>query len=102
MSQQRHFIRQWRKHRQLTQEQLAERIGINRAHLSKIETGARDYDQKFLEAAALELRCEPADLLMRDPTSPQAIWSLWDQVPEKQRPLAVEVLKGIIKTGTDG
>jgi transcriptional regulator with XRE-family HTH domain len=49
----RQFIRHWRKHRGLTQEQLAERVGIARSYLTKIERGDRRYDQPFMEAAAL-------------------------------------------------
>jgi transcriptional regulator with XRE-family HTH domain len=100
MAHPRHFIREWRKHRQLTQAQLAERLGIDQSYVTKIETGKRRYDQMFLEAAALELRCSPADLIMRDPSAPQSIWSLWDQVPEAQKPQAAEVLKAFTKTGT--
>lgn len=67
-----HFIREWRKYRDLTQEQLAERIGWDRSHLSKIETGKETYHQAVLEALADELSCEPADLLARDPNAPEA------------------------------
>lgn len=97
------FIREWRKHRGLTQEQLAERIGIERSYLSRIESGARDYDQSFLDAAADALRCEPQDLLMRDPSDPEGIWSIWDQIKPTQRQQAIALLKVIAgdKSGTD-
>lgn len=99
---QRHYIRAWREHRGLTQEQFAERIGINRAYLSKIETGKRRYDQTFLEAAADVLRCAPADLLVRDPSDPDGIWSIWDNLAQSQRTQIVEIAKTIKRTGTDG
>jgi hypothetical protein len=38
---QHHFIREWRKHRGLTQVQLAERVGMYQGNLSKIESGSR-------------------------------------------------------------
>ena len=98
----RHFIRQWRKHRGLTQEQLAERIGIARSYLTKIERGDRRYDQPFLEAAADALRCEPADLIVRDPTAPEGIWSIWEQLTPTERVQAVAVLRAIKGTGTHG
>ena len=97
----RHFIRAWRKHRGLTQAQLADRIGIDRSYLSNIETGRRRYDQPFLEAAADALRCAPADLIMRDPTDPEGIWSIWDQLAPVERRQIVEIAKTIRRTGTD-
>lgn len=98
----RHFIREWRKHRGYSQEQLADRIGINRAHLSKIETGSRKYDEEFLELAAVALRCAPVDLLIRDPSDPDGLWSIYDQLGPVQRVQLVEIGKTLRKTGTDG
>jgi transcriptional regulator with XRE-family HTH domain len=98
MAKQPHYIREWRKHRGLTQEQLAERIGIARSYLTKIERGTRRYDQPFLEAAAEALRCEPGDIIVRDPTDPEAIWSIWEQLSPPQQRQAIAVIKAL--TGT--
>ena len=98
----RHFVRQWRKHRGLTQEQLAERIGIARSYLTKIERGDRRYDQPFLEAAADALRCDPSDLIVRDPTATESIWSVWEQLTPPERIQALAVIKAIKATGTHG
>jgi transcriptional regulator with XRE-family HTH domain len=100
---QRQFIREWRKFRNLTQERLADRMGVTRGYVSQVETGLRRYDQHFLEAAADALSCEPADLIMRDPTKPSAIWSIWDRIPPTQREQAARVLETFVvkKTGTD-
>lgn len=102
MANRRHFIREWRKHRGFTQDQLADQIGITKSYLSKIESGKRRYDQPFLEAAAEVLRCEPADLIIRDPADPEGIWSIWDQLKPVQRDLVVEMAKTIKRTGTEG
>lgn len=91
----RHFIYEWRKHRELTQTQLAERIGITKSYLSKIETGKKRYDQPFLEAAAEVLRVAPADLLMRDPSDPDGLWSIYDQLQPVERKQLVEMAKVI-------
>jgi transcriptional regulator with XRE-family HTH domain len=93
----RHFIREWRKFRGLNQEQLAERIGIGKPYVSKIETGKRRYDQPFLEAAAEALQCTPADLLVRDPLDPEGIWSIWDGLQPAERVQAVSVIKALKK-----
>jgi transcriptional regulator with XRE-family HTH domain len=99
---QRHFIKAWRKHRDLTQVQLAERIGIDRSYLSQIESGKRRYDQPFLEAAAEVLNCEPADLIVRNPTDPEGIWSIWDQLKPIERQQVIEMARVIKRTGTGG
>jgi transcriptional regulator with XRE-family HTH domain len=96
MPQQRFFLREWRQHRQLTQERLADRLGISKQHISDMERGRRQYNQAMLEAAAEALACEPADLIMRDPTAPQAIWTIWDQIPPEDREQALKVLTSFI------
>lgn len=102
MAKQRHFIREWRKHRGYTQERLAEMVGVDRTYVSKIEKGAKRYDQPFLEAAATALRCDPADLIMRDPSEPGSIWSIWDQIAAPDRPKVARMLEAYVKkTGTD-
>jgi transcriptional regulator with XRE-family HTH domain len=61
------FLREWREYRDLTQDQAAEKIGIDRSTLSKIERGRVTYNQPFLEATADAYRCTPADLISRKP-----------------------------------
>jgi DNA-binding XRE family transcriptional regulator len=95
MAGQGHHLKAWRKYRGLTQEQLAERIGIARSYLTKIERGDRRYDQPFLEAAADALRCSVADIIMRDPTDSEALWSLWGGLTPPERIRAVAVLKAM-------
>lgn len=74
------FLREWREHRLLTQEQAAERIGITQATLSRIERGLIPYDQDFLEKASFSYQCDPQDLLMRNPLNPDAVWSITDNL----------------------
>jgi len=95
-----HYIKQWRKHRGLTQEQLAERVGIDKSYLSKIENGQRRYDQPFLETVAEILQCAPADLIIRDPTDPEGIWSIWETLRPVERAQLVEIGKTLKRTGT--
>ena len=97
MAKQRHFIKAWRRHRGLTQQQLGDRVGVDRSYVNKIENGKKRYDQPFLEAAAEALRCEPADLIMRDPSQPGSIWSIWEAIPASERPQAQRVLEAFAK-----
>jgi transcriptional regulator with XRE-family HTH domain len=102
------FIRAWRKHRGLTLAQLADRLAteleveISEGQISRIERGETPYSQDILEAVAAALRCEPADLIMRDPSTPDAIWSLIDSLKPADRVRALEILKVVQRTGTDG
>jgi transcriptional regulator with XRE-family HTH domain len=100
MAAQRQHFKAWRKYRGLTQEQLAERIGIARSYLTKIERGDRRYDQPFLEAAAEALGCSPGDLIMRDPTDPEGLWSIYDGLTPPERVRAVAVLKAMKGEGS--
>lgn len=92
------FIKQWRKHRGLTQERLADRVGMSNGNLSQIENGNTAYTQETLEALAEALQCAPADLLMRNPTDPEGIWSLWDQAKPAERLQIIEVVKTLLRT----
>ena len=87
------YIRQWRKHRGLSLERLADRLHTTHATLSRIERGRQPYNQALLEALADALGCEPADLLMRDPLDPEAPWSLWEKLKPEQRKQAMRLLK---------
>ena len=90
----------------MTLETLAERVGakiggMTHASLSRIERGLQPYSQPILEAIADELtNGDVASLLMRDPSDPDALWSIWDQAKPGERRMIVEVAKTITKTGT--
>jgi transcriptional regulator with XRE-family HTH domain len=100
------FIRQWRESRSMTLEVLAERVGeriggMTHASLSRIERGLQPYSQPVLEAIADELTGgDVASLLMRDPSDPNAIWSIWDQAKPGERKMIVDIAKTIVRTGT--
>ena len=66
---QRTYIRAWRDHRGLSQEEIASRLEMSRTQFSRIETGVTPYNQAFLEALAEQLGCTAADLIMRNPAS---------------------------------
>lgn len=94
------FIRAWRRHRGLTLEQLASRLSVTASHLSMLERGLRPYSQELLEALAQALATDAASLLMRDPSDPDAIWSIWDQAKPGQRRQIVEIAKTLLKTAS--
>lgn len=69
-----HFVKEWRKHRKLTQEQLAEQIGSTSGAISQLENGIINYTQPTLEALAKALKCRAGDILLGapDPDTPQS------------------------------
>ena len=103
-----HFLREWRKHADMTLEAAAEAVGeatgegFTHASLSRMERGKQPYSQPVLEALAALYKTDPASLLMRNPSDPDAIWSLWDQAKTaEQRTMIRNLAATVVKTGTD-
>lgn len=96
------YLKQWREYRGLSQQRLADRIESSKGYISELERGIRRYNQDLLETLADALNCDPADLLMRDPSDPDGIWSIWDQVPKTERPRLVAMIRALVgsKTGS--
>lgn len=69
----RHFIKEWREFRGLTQEQLAEAVGTSKGSISRIEDHLTGYTQDSLELIARALWVHPAILLARRPRSEDAL-----------------------------
>lgn len=63
----RHYFKEWREHRGLTQEQAAARLDLDRTTLGRVENRRTPYSQAILEAAAEAYGCEPWDILNVDP-----------------------------------
>lgn len=97
----RHFIKEWRNFRGLTQEQLAERAGMTANNLSQLENFRQRYSGDGLDRLAEALNCEPGQLLMVNPSKDDAIWSLWEKAKPGERQQIVAVAKAIMgKTGS--
>ena len=93
-------LRGWRKHRQLTQEQLAERLEVDIATISRLERGEIPYNQDFLERAALALGCDVVDLLTIDPLAPDApklVYNRLRTAPKAVQEKAVAILDAFLK-----
>lgn len=89
------LLKAWRRYRGLTQEKLAARVDMSTSSISQLEKGKQQYRQETLELLAWALSCEPGDLLMRDPTDPEGIWSVWDTLKPAQRKQAIRLIKAI-------
>lgn len=93
------YIRQWRKKRGLTLEQVADRVGMTASALSYLERGLSAYNQENLELLSDALGTDPASLLMRNPEDEEAIWSLWEHASESERRQITDVVKALRRTG---
>ncbi len=91
-----HYIREWRRHRGLTQAKLADAMGISRSYLTMIERGDRRYDQPFLESAAEVLQCTPPDLIGRKPGQRESIDAMLASVSEDERARIEAAIRALI------
>jgi transcriptional regulator with XRE-family HTH domain len=91
------YMRQWREYRDRTLEEVAEKVGVTHATLSRIERGLHPYSQAILEAVAKELSTDVPSLLTRDPSDPEHIWSIWEQAKPGERQMIVDIAKTIVK-----
>jgi DNA-binding Xre family transcriptional regulator len=91
------YVAEWRKFRGLTQEQLAERVGMSVSNISQLERGLQGYSQEGLESLADALNCDPGHLLMVDPSKDEALWSLWEKAEEGQKREIVGFAKGVVR-----
>ncbi len=91
------YLREWREFRELTLEQACSRFDMSPAQLSRIETGKSPYTQDFLELAAHAYQTDVASLLMRDPSDPEAIWTLWDNARPGERQQIEDVVRALVR-----
>jgi transcriptional regulator with XRE-family HTH domain len=59
-----HNVRQFRRERGLSQEDLALEAGLDRTYVSDVERGVRNPTLAIVEKLAIALRVKPADLLL--------------------------------------
>jgi len=96
------FIREWRKYREISQEDLAHAANMSAGNLSVLENGKINYTQETLERLADALDCEPGDLLTVDPNAGDGeIYSLARNATPAERKELAAIAKVILKAGTN-
>jgi transcriptional regulator with XRE-family HTH domain len=75
------YIREWREHRELTQQQLADRLDTDKGTISRYERGHRRLDGVVLQDLAYALDVDVPDLY-RHPAQPSADALLRDASPQ--------------------
>lgn len=84
----------------MTLEFAGEAVGISHAQLGRIERGLQPYNQALLEKLAYLYKTTEASLIMRDPSDPDNLWSVWDQAKPAEREKIEEYAIMVRKTGT--
>ncbi len=88
-----HRLRELREARELTQEQLADRVGYNGKYISEVERGTRDVPLSTLARIATGLDLLPGDLL---PRSKEEMVDRVGQRQERARLDSIERLESIL------
>ena len=99
----RHFLKEWREFRKLTQDEMAVRVKKNRTTYGRIEAGRVPYNQDFMEMAATALQCDVTDLLSHGPNDESALWSLIQRLKKTDpgtRERIIAVAEALAKTGS--
>lgn len=92
----RHYIKEWRNFRDLSQEQVGERLGVGPSHISQIELNTINYTRETLNAIAVVLGCTPGELLDRDPRKPLTeLLRIIDNLSPGQISQAVRILNAL-------
>lgn len=92
------YLREWRLHRDLTQEELAERADMSPSHLANVETGRKRYNEDILESLAKALGCEVWELIGRNPLKqPAEIVDIWNHISAADKPSAIRALQGFVQ-----
>jgi transcriptional regulator with XRE-family HTH domain len=97
-----HYLKEWRKHRKLTQEQLAEAIGTSKTQISELERFNIQLSPKWLRKLAPVLDVQQGHIIDHDPEALDTdIIDIWTRIPARDRANAAKALRGFIRTGTD-
>lgn len=93
-----HYLREWRDFRKMTQQELATLVGTGKGVISELESSSMGLSLKWLERLAPALRTTKGAILDYDPTSISAdILEVWASVPDANKPQAIEVLETFAK-----
>ena len=99
-TEERNYLRAWRKKKGLTLEQLAEKVGTTRSVVHLLENEQRPLSAKWLRKFAEALDTTPGRILDVDPDEASAeVLDIWDSISKRDRPRAVRVLRSL--TGTN-
>lgn len=98
-----HYLKEWRKFRGMTQQELADRLDTSKSVISDMERGELQLSPKWLRRIAPILETQPGHILDHDPaTLDNDIIDIWSHIDLRDRDQAIRVLRSFVKTGTQG
>jgi transcriptional regulator with XRE-family HTH domain len=97
-----HYLKEWRKFRGMTQQELADRLDTSKSVISDMERGELQLSPKWLRRIAPVLQTQPGHILDHDPaTIDNDIIDIWAHIEVRDREQAIRVLRSFVKTGTN-
>lgn len=100
MADERNYLRQWREHARLSQDELAEAAGTTKGVISLLENEKRPLSSKWLRKFAEILGTQPGYILDLDPTEMDPeIFEAWQSVRKEDRAQVLRILS-TFRTGT--
>ena len=98
----RNYLKAWREFRGLTQEQLADKVGTDKAVISLLENEKRPLSSTWLRKFATALETRPGHILDTDPAAlDNDIIDIWTRIDTTDREQAARVLRSFVKSGTE-
>lgn len=97
----RHYVKEWRKKRDLTQERLAERIERSRGLISQYESGETELSEDAIYALADAFNIDPGDILNVNPDKEGILVDITDALRGKDPAVQAEVLgfvRGLLRS----
>ncbi|RUU79984.1 helix-turn-helix domain-containing protein [Mesorhizobium sp. M7A.F.Ca.MR.362.00.0.0] len=95
----RHYVKEWRVYRDLTQDQLAERVDRSRGLISQIESGTTELTEEMVYALADAFRHTPGDVFRVNPLKEGTVVDITDALRGQPADLQAEALgfvRGIV------
>lgn len=92
-------LEEWRRYREMTQEELAEAVGTNANMIHYLETGNRGLSAKWLRRLAPALKTTPGMLLDHNPYDlADDMIEIWANSDLRQKRQLSEIAKTLVKT----
>lgn len=97
-----HYLKEWRKFRGMTQQELADALDTSKSVISDMERGELQLSPKWLRRIAPILQTQPGHILDHDPADlDNDIIDIWAHIDVDKRDTALNVLRQFVtKTGT--
>lgn len=96
------YLREWRKFRKMTQQELAEAVGTNANMIQYLESGERGLSAKWLRKLSPVLDTTSGMILDHNPYELDSdIIEIWATASNRVKRQIADVAKAIVRTGTD-